>query len=203
MLKVESDELASIKENLQENISYIKEKWAILLSSYNKQFCGLAFFSNSQCLDLEFTDFKDSILELEEILHNACGYLHQLLEEKKNLESEKVTAEMSLSIVRSEILAMKQKFKSEMQDMEAKLVISNALVDNLQVQFESIADKFHLTSEIEERSSRQNRELLDHLALLQDQMQELTSKIVTLLEKCQAWRLWLRNSGVINRPLRS
>ncbi|KAL2503784.1 fbd [Abeliophyllum distichum] len=176
MLKSESDELASIKENLQENISFVKDKLTTLLSSYNKQFRGLAFFSNSQCLDLERTDFKDAILQLEEIQHSACGKVLQLLEEKKNLESERVIAEVSLSTARSEILAMKQKFKSDMQDMAAKLIVSNDLVDNLQVQFESVAEKFHSTSEIEERSAQQNRELLVDLALLQDQVQELTSK---------------------------
>ncbi|XP_022894505.1 putative leucine-rich repeat-containing protein DDB_G0290503 isoform X1 [Olea europaea var. sylvestris] len=175
MLKAESDELASVKEKLQENICFMKDKLATLLLSYSKQFRGLAFFSNSQCLD-ECTDFKDAILQLEEIQQSASGKILQLLEEKKILESERVSAEMSLSAAKSEILATKQKFKCDMQDMAAKLDVSNALVDNLQVQFKSVADKFHHTSEIEERSAKQNRELLDYLALLQDQMQELTSK---------------------------
>ncbi|CAI9777978.1 unnamed protein product [Fraxinus pennsylvanica] len=175
LLKAESDELASVKEELEENICFVKDKLATLLSSYSKQFRGLAFFGNSKCLD-ECTDFKDAILQLEEIQHNAYGKILQMLDEKKNLESERVTAEMSLTAARSEILAMKRKFKGDMQDMAAKLVVSNALVNNLQVQFESVADKFHHASEIEERSAKQNRELLDYLALLQDQMQELTSK---------------------------
>ncbi|CAA3002083.1 Hypothetical predicted protein [Olea europaea subsp. europaea] len=68
-----------------------------------------------------------------------------------------------------------QKFEGDMQDMAAKLVEFNAFVDNLHVQVESV-DKFHLTSEIEEKSAQQNRELLADLALLQNQMSELTSK---------------------------
>ncbi|KAL0288250.1 UNVERIFIED_CONTAM: hypothetical protein Scaly_2736900 [Sesamum calycinum] len=173
ILKSESDELISLKENLEEDLSFAHDKLGNLLESYKKQFCSLA---NCQSLNLENVDIRDAILRLEEIQHNACVRICQLMEENQNLESEKVTADVSLSTIRSEILATKQKFKSEIQDMVTKLDVSNALVNKLQAELESVASKIHFSSEIEGKYAQQSRVLLDELNHLEDQMQELTCK---------------------------
>lgn len=171
ILKAESDELVSSKENLEENINFVQDNLANLLSSYNKQFCLLV---NCHSLNTESVDIKDAILQLEEIQHSACVKNCQLMEENQNLKSEIAFADVSLSSVRSEILMMKQKFKSGIQDTVKKLDVSNALVDKLQAELESVANKLHLSSEIEEKYAQLNKVLLADLALLEDQMQELT-----------------------------
>ncbi|KAI3465061.1 hypothetical protein Pfo_021724 [Paulownia fortunei] len=173
ILKAESDELVSSKENLEENINFVQDKLANLLTSYNKQLC---FLANRQSLNLESVDIKDAILLLDEIQHNVCVKNFQLMEENQNLKIESGIADVSLSTVRSEILTMKQKFKSSIQDMVTKLDVSNALVDKLQAELESVANKLHLSSEIEEKYAQLNNVLLADLALLEDQMQELTCK---------------------------
>ncbi|KAK4390202.1 hypothetical protein Sango_2083500 [Sesamum angolense] len=173
ILKSESDELISLKENLEEDLSFAHDKLVNLLESYKKQFCSLA---NCQSLNLENVDIRDAILRLEEIQHNACVRICQLMEENQNLESEKVTADVSLSTVRSEILATKQKFTSDIQDMVTKLDVSNALVNKLQAELESVASKIHFSSEIEGKYAQQSLVLLDELNHLEDQMQELTCK---------------------------
>ncbi|KAG8377348.1 hypothetical protein BUALT_Bualt08G0023800 [Buddleja alternifolia] len=173
ILEGESDKLLSFKENLEENISFAQDKVAKLLASYSKQFCPLA---NSRSLNLESIGIKDAILQLEEIQHNASSKISELMEENRNIESERIIAEVSLSTAKSENLAMKQKFKSEIQDMVTKLDLSNAIVENLQVELESVANKLHLSSEIEEKHSEQNEVLLADLALLEEQMEELTCK---------------------------
>ncbi|XP_073021991.1 uncharacterized protein [Primulina eburnea] len=166
ILKSESDELASLKENQDDHISFMQDKLANLLESYNKKVCVL---TNSHCLDFKHIDTKDSILQLEEIQHNACGRIFQLIEQNKNLEGEIVTA-------RLEIMSMKQKFKSDMHDMVTKLDASNALVEKLQTQLESIDKKFQFSFEIEEKYVQQSKSLLADLGLLEDRMQELTCK---------------------------
>ncbi|KAK4428450.1 hypothetical protein Salat_1144600, partial [Sesamum alatum] len=177
ILKSESDELVSLKENLEEDISFAHDKLVNLLESYKKQFCSLA---NCQSLNLESLDIRDAILKLEEIQHNACVRICQLLEENQNLESEKVTADVSLSTVRSEILAMKQKFKIDIQDMVTKLDVSNALVNKLQAELESVASKIHFSSEIEGMYAQQSRDKTEESIKLSCEISGLKENLKTL-----------------------
>lgn len=172
ILKAKSDELVSLKEILEENMNFVQDKFGDLLASYNKQTC---FKDNPQRPDLGNVEIKDAILQLEEILHNASARNSQLMEENQNLKSERAIADVSMSTVRSKSLMMKHKFGSGIQEMVTKLDVSNALVDKLQGQLESVANKLHLSSEMEEKYAQQNKLLLADLALLEDQMQGLTS----------------------------
>ncbi|KAL3640770.1 hypothetical protein CASFOL_015738 [Castilleja foliolosa] len=169
ILKDESDELVSFKEN----INFVQDKLASLLVSYNTQFRHMG---NFQSLDLSNIDVKDIILRLEEIQENVSVKYCEVMEENQNLKIERSIADVSLSTFRSEIGTMKQKFKSGLQHMVTKLDVSNALVDKLQAELESVANKLHLSSKIEENYVDLNKVLLADLALLEDQMQDLTCK---------------------------
>ncbi|GFP94670.1 hypothetical protein PHJA_001611400 [Phtheirospermum japonicum] len=169
ILKDESDELVSYKEN----INFVQDKLANVLASYNTQFRQMGNFQN---LDLDNVDVKDTILRLEEIQENVSVKYCEVMEENRNLKSERAIADVSLSTFRSEIGTMKQKFKSVLQHMVMKLDVSNALVDKLQAELESVANKLHLSCEIEEKYVDLNKVLLSDLALLEDQMQDLTCK---------------------------
>ncbi|KAL1547051.1 myosin-10-like [Salvia divinorum] len=172
-LKAEVDELVPSKRYLEESIGFVQDKLANLSLSYNKQFGMLA---GSRSLDMENGDVKDAVLQLEEIQHNVSMKNIQLMEENEYLKSEKASADVSLNSVRSEILSLKQKFKSGIPDMVMKLDVSNALVDKLQAGIESVANKLDLSCEIEERYAEQNEVLLADLALFEDQMQKLTCR---------------------------
>ncbi|KAL3639298.1 hypothetical protein CASFOL_017205 [Castilleja foliolosa] len=169
ILKDESDELVSSKVK----INFVQDKLANLLASYNIQFRHVG---NFQSLDLDNADVKDTILRLEEIQENVIAKYTEVMEENQNLKSERAIADVSLSTFRAEIGTMKQKFKSGLQHMETKLDVSNALVDKLQAELESVANKLHLSSEIEEKYADLNKVLLADLTLLEDQMQDLTCK---------------------------
>ncbi|XP_075522940.1 uncharacterized protein LOC142555751 [Primulina tabacum] len=166
ILKSESDELASLKENQEDYISFIQDKLVNLLESYNKKILVL---TNPHSLNFKHIDMKDAILQLEEIQHDACGRIVQLIEQNKNLEVEIVMA-------RLEIMSMKQKFKSDMHDMVTRLDVSNALVEKLETQLESIGKQFQVSFEMEENYAQQNKSLLADLSLLEDRVHEMTCK---------------------------
>ncbi|KAL6572590.1 hypothetical protein OROMI_013548 [Orobanche minor] len=173
ILKSESDELVSSKENLERSINFVQNKLANLLASYNRQFC---FMDNPQSPNLEIVDVKDAIFQLEKTHHKVCVQYHELMEENQNLKGERAIADVSLSTFISEIQTMKQMFRSGIEDMVSKLAVSNALIEKLQDELESVANKLHLSSEIEEKYAHLNEVLLDDFALLESQMQDLTSK---------------------------
>ncbi|GER47898.1 hypothetical protein STAS_25041 [Striga asiatica] len=172
-LKVESDELVSSKKNLEGSIDFVREKLANLLESYGTQF---HFVDNFQNLDSESVDVKDAALRLEKIQLSVYTRYCELLEENQILENERAVADVSLSASRSEIVMTKEKFKSDLEDMVTRLDVSNALVGKLQAELESVDSKLRLSSEIEEKHISLNKVLMADLALLEDQMLELTCK---------------------------
>ncbi|KAL3514049.1 hypothetical protein ACH5RR_026766 [Cinchona calisaya] len=175
-LKTELSELKSLKENLQGTVSFIQEKLASLLASYDKHFTGLSLLSDFHSLGSKTKSCKDVVLQLEEIQHNACSKIRELMEENSNLENDRVSAVVSLSATKSEFLAMKQKFKDNIQGVVSKLDALNAVVENLQVKLETVSAKLLHSTEIEERYVQQHRELLDDLAFLEVELQNLMSK---------------------------
>ncbi|KAL7154622.1 hypothetical protein ABFS83_03G013800 [Erythranthe nasuta] len=160
-LKAESDELVSSKENLEETIDFVQEKLRDLLAS-------------NEDSDFGSVGIKDALLQLEEMQDNSVVKTRQLIEENRNLKSERDVADVAMRAARSDTLTMKESFRSAMQEMVTKLDLSNALVDKFQAQLELVADKIQLGSEYAENYFEQNIVLLSDFARLEDQMQELT-----------------------------
>ncbi|XP_057490342.1 uncharacterized protein LOC130776214 isoform X2 [Actinidia eriantha] len=182
-VKAEQSELAYSKENLQKTVSFLENKFWSLGESYHKNFYGLFPSTNSVRHDPGSMDFMDVIPQLEEFQHNACEKILQLLEEKKNLENERDLAQMSSSTASSELLVLKQKFKHDVQNMATKLEAANGLVENFQLELETLANKFHISSEAEDKYAHQNEELSADLTLLEAELQQLTSKNVELAKE--------------------
>nr|GME04809.1 putative leucine-rich repeat-containing protein DDB_G0290503 isoform X1 [Ipomoea batatas] len=170
------DNLVSSKENLQQNVSFVQDRLVSILESYGEQFIGTPPLGEAHHPDLDLNNLKGLLLQVEEVQHKSCSKILQLMEDNKCLEAEKHASEVSLSRASSEILAVKQKFKNNIQDMAAKLGTSNALVEKLQFELESVANKLHFTSEVEEKHAQQNRELLADLSLLEVELQNLASR---------------------------
>ncbi|XP_017241313.1 uncharacterized protein LOC108214054 [Daucus carota subsp. sativus] len=164
------------KENLHHNIMSLQDKLASLLASYELQSSGQSLSCNLSSQDSDLKDFYGIVMKLEEAQHNACKRIIQLTEEKRDLQDEKRMANMSVHTIRSEIVGMKQKFKHDIKDIEAKLDLSNTLVGKLQMKFESVANKFHSSAEAEKCNAQQNEELFADLAHVELQLQELASK---------------------------
>ncbi|KAG5612545.1 hypothetical protein H5410_023826 [Solanum commersonii] len=168
-----SEGLASSNENLHEDISFVQGKLAGMLVSYGKE---LSLLCNSSSHELELRDIRGLTMQLEEVQYSVSSKILHLMQEKQNLESEKSVAEVSLNASRSEIICVKQKYKKDIQSMVAKFDVSTALVEKLQVELESVTNKLHLNSEVEEKYAQQNRELLDDLAAFEVELQNLVSK---------------------------
>ncbi|KAK4722362.1 hypothetical protein R3W88_012595 [Solanum pinnatisectum] len=172
-VRANSDDLASSNENLHEDISFVQGKLAGMLVSYEKE---LSLLCNSSSHELELRDIRGLTMQLEEVQYSLSSKILHLMQEKQNLESEKSVAEVSLNASRSEIICVKQKYKKDIQSMVAKFDVSTALVEKLQVELESVTNKLHLNSEVEEKYAQQNRELLDDLAAFEVELQNLVSK---------------------------
>ncbi|KAK4352423.1 hypothetical protein RND71_027941 [Anisodus tanguticus] len=173
LVRANSEDLASSNENIHEDISFVQGKLAGMLASYEKE---LSLLCNSCSHELELWDIRGLTMQLEEVQYSVCSKILHLMQEKQNLESEKSVAEVSLTASRSEIIAVKQKFKNDIQSMVAKFDVSTALIEKLQVELESVTNKLHLNSEVEEKYAQQNRDLLVDLAAFEVELQNIVSK---------------------------
>ncbi|KAJ6335580.1 hypothetical protein OIU78_012244 [Salix suchowensis] len=174
-LSGEFDDLASVKEKLQDLVSFMESKLQNLLASYDKSINGLPS-SESGYHNLDSMDLTGVMKQLEELQHNSRGKILQLKEEKKGLVHERDIAQVSIAAAKSELALLKQKFECDIRNMVDKLDVSNALVQKLQLDIEGIAYKLKVSPEIEEKCAQQHNELFsdfDHLAV---QLKELISK---------------------------
>ncbi|KAK3028843.1 hypothetical protein RJ639_037687 [Escallonia herrerae] len=176
ILKAGLDSSSLSEENLQKTINFMRDKLGRLLMSSNKQITGLNPWIDSQCKNMDLEDVNGMIVQLEETQNSTCVKILELMEENKDLEYQRDTAEVSLSTAKLEILELKQKFKHDIQNMVAKLNISNALVQKLQLGLDSVANKFHISMAIEDKHAQQNEELLAYLDPLEVELQKLTCK---------------------------
>lgn len=174
--KTELDELASVKESLQQIVNFLQDKLGSLLACYDAQLSGLPLQSKSTFQDFKFKDFMSVVLQLEELQQNTHGKILQLMKEKKDLEDERDIGRFSLSTVKSETLVMRQKFEHDIQEMVSKVDASNALVQRLQSELEVIANRLKVSFEAEEKYAQQSGELLSDFACLEVELQELSSK---------------------------
>lgn len=174
--KTELDELASVKESLQQIVNFLQDKLGSLLACYDAQLSGLPLQSKSTFQDFKFRDFMGVVLQLEELQQNTHGKILQLMKEKKDLEDERDIGRFSLSTVKSETLVMRQKFEHDIQEMVSKVDASNALVQRLQSELEVIANRLKVSFEAEEKYAQKSGELLSDFACLEVELQELSSK---------------------------
>ncbi|CAI9116371.1 OLC1v1017497C1 [Oldenlandia corymbosa var. corymbosa] len=174
--KGELSELKSLKENLEGTVSFVEEKLGNLLAFCDETLTGLSLSHERQVPLAKTKSCKDVVLLFEEIQHTSCSKILQLMEENSSLEKERQNAVMSLSATKSEFLAVKQMFKNNIQDMVFKLDVSNAVVENLQVKFETFSNRMLSSSEAEEKFIEQQRELLADLDFLEHELHNLMSK---------------------------
>ncbi|XP_060672956.1 uncharacterized protein LOC107406826 [Ziziphus jujuba] len=175
-VKTEFDELASVKENLQDAVDFLHHKLRSLLASYDKKCNGLPIWGEDICQDVESRDIADITLQLEEIQNSACEKIIQLIQEKQDLVHERDMAQVSLSAVQSENVAMKQKFEFDIANILSKLDVSGVLVQKLQSEVEAVANRLQSSSEAEEHFAQQYQELLSDFDHVEVQLQQLASE---------------------------
>lgn len=175
-VKTEFDELASVKENMQDAVDFLHHKLRSLLASYDKKCNGLPIWGENICQGLESKDIADITLQLEEIQNSACEKIIQLIQEKQDLVHERDMAQVSLSALQSDNLVMKQKFELDIANILGKLDVSSVLVQKLQSEVEAVANRLKSSSEAEENFAQQYRELLSEFDHLEVQLQQLASE---------------------------
>lgn len=185
-MRSESEELASVKENLQSTVNFLQEKLQNLLAFYDEKYNGLPMWSESVSRDLESNDLAGIVVRLEQLQRTACQKIFRLLEEKQDLVHERDMAHMSLNKSESDKLAMKHKFGDDVRNIRDKLDVSSILVQKLQAEVDAIANRLKISSEAEETYAQQHSELLSAFHRLVVEMQQLTSKNKDLAQEVMA-----------------
>ncbi|XP_061365346.1 uncharacterized protein LOC133308691 [Gastrolobium bilobum] len=175
-IRTKFDELASMKDNLQNDVIFSSNKLQKLLASYDDRYSELSLCSRSASLDSECEDLRGLLLRLEELQQSAFDRILLLIEEKKNLVNEKHMAQVSLSTAESRVLIMKQKFEHDLQEMGSNINVSSALLEKLQLDFEVLVDRIKAGFEAEEIYSQHHKELLSGLDHLEADLQQLNSR---------------------------
>lgn len=187
--KLECDRQSSMKDNLETSVTSLRDKLRDLRSymiSFHEQIGSPTLASKALQQEMEDENFT-SILHLEELQQKACEQILKLTQEKKDMEEQRSIAEGSLDSAESQMLLMKQKFESDIQDMVTKLDAANAQVEKLQLELEDVAYKHRLSSEAEEKYAAQNTELSSNLKSLENELQHLNGENRELAEKALAF----------------
>lgn len=203
LVRGEKSDLAQGNENLQTLVNSLEEKLGNLLKSTNEKHGAIFSTMNAVSRDIESVDLISVVSELEEFQLNVCGKTHQLLEEKKILEDERDQAQVLLSNATSETAVVRQKLENELQNVGAKLVASNALVEKLQLEIETLSNKLQLSLKVEGQYAKQNEELLVKIADLEGDFGRSKMTIDDLTREMQELAKSLKNKDVDNSKLES
>ncbi|XP_039071458.1 restin homolog isoform X2 [Hibiscus syriacus] len=183
MIKTEFDELVIVKKNFQNTVDFLQNRLQNLLLSYGKIFDELSLSCDLVGRDIESKDLTSVMVRLDEVHGIAHEKILDLLEENKNLKGERDKAQMSLSVVESDAVLMKQKFDHGIQSMVEKIDLSNVVAQKLQSQIEVVEEKLKVSSEVEETYAQQQRDLLSDLDHFEAELQQLTSKNKEIAEE--------------------
>ncbi|KAK8538743.1 hypothetical protein V6N13_009124 [Hibiscus sabdariffa] len=176
LIKTEFDEVVLVKEKLQNTMDFLRNRFLNLMSSFGNFFDEPALSTDLVCQDIESEDLTSVIVQLEEAQNNAYEKFLHLLKEKNDLMDERDNAQLSLSVVESDMVLMKQKFERDVRSMANKMDLSNVVVEKLQLEIEAVAEKLKVSSEVEETYAQQQRDLLSDLKLFETELQQLTFK---------------------------
>ncbi|XVE60425.1 hypothetical protein DITRI_Ditri05aG0127600 [Diplodiscus trichospermus] len=183
MIKTEFDELVIGRKNLQNTVDFLQNKLLNLLSSYGKFFDEPSLSSDLVGQDIEPKDLTSVVVRLEEVQNNAHEKFLDLLKEKKDLMRERDEAQVSLSVVESDMLLVKRKFEHDLLSMVDKIDLSNVVVKKLQLEIEAVAEKLKVSSEFDETYAQQQRDLLSDLGHFEGELQQLTSKNMEIADE--------------------
>ncbi|XP_010261173.1 PREDICTED: golgin subfamily A member 4-like [Nelumbo nucifera] len=178
-IKSKFEKQASERDSLERTVNALQDKLGglmLTMLSYYEQINGQAVPGKTLQQDLENKDFVSIILHLEQLQKKACETTLQLSREKKHVEEERDIAHESLCSKDSEILIMRQKFESDVQDMVKKLDLSNLHVEKLQLQLEDLDYKLKDSLGAEEKYAEHNKELLSKISDLEIQLEHVTTE---------------------------
>ncbi|XP_057442265.1 uncharacterized protein LOC130733988 [Lotus japonicus] len=179
----ESKEMASVKDNLQNNVNFLSDKLQKLMVSHADKYNELSLCNRSACFDSDYKDLEGLLLGLEELHHSAFDRILLLVEEKNILENEKHMAQVSLNTAESDLVVMKQKSEHDLREMQSNISVSGALLQKLQSDFEVIVDRVNAGSKAEAIYSQHHNEFLSGLDNLEAELRQLNSRNQDLAEE--------------------
>ncbi|GAB2213060.1 hypothetical protein Drorol1_Dr00021077 [Drosera rotundifolia] len=181
-MKNELGKLASSKESLQRAVDYMQEQLAALSASYGQQ---LAQVSDKSLAfpHLECDNFMGIFSWLGEVQDMSCKRIHQLMQEKRDLEDERNLAEFSLSSINHEAEVVRQKYEHDIRNMVLRLDASSTLVEKLEGGLQDIDDRLKQYTGAEAKYAMVFDELSSDYARMQAELQDLSIKNGDLLQQ--------------------
>ncbi|OIW14522.1 hypothetical protein TanjilG_04955 [Lupinus angustifolius] len=176
VFRIKFDELAPLKDNLQNKVSLVSTRLQKLLASYGDSCSELSLCSRSACLDSECGDIESLLLHLEELQKSAFDKILLLTDEKKVLVNEKHMAQVSLHTAESDVLVMKQKFEHDLQGVLSNVSVSGSLLQKLQLDFEVIIERINAGFEGEGIYYQHHKEFLSGFDHFEAELQQLNSR---------------------------
>ncbi|CAH8332807.1 unnamed protein product [Eruca vesicaria subsp. sativa] len=172
-LRDKFDDLATANENLQKDVSSLKDKLLNTLGCYNEKLMSLPLWEEGVDLDLESPDLAE---QLDKFLCKICDKSLVLMNENKDLVQEKSKTEFNLRAAEADITELKQKHENSVQRLVAKLEASTALLEKLQLQTESIMDRMKVITESEQNYESCHTDFVSRLNYFENEMRLLVAK---------------------------
>ncbi|XP_073117399.1 uncharacterized protein [Elaeis guineensis] len=185
-LKEAFDHQSSLNVDLQKSVTFLQEKLANLgtnLIHCNEKINGSAFDGTSLQQDLENKNYFAVFICFEQFQQEAGKKILQFIQEKKEIEKQGEIAKLSLHKTESQMLHMKRKFESDLEEITKKQDFSNTLVEKLQLELQNVAEKLKISLEAEGKNVSKNRELSSKIAVLELDLQHATDENGDLAQK--------------------
>lgn len=174
-LKIELDKKSSARDDLDKTVDLLGERLRCICSnieSYGSQVYGPSFASVSLKRKLENNDYLAVVLHLEQLQMDAFEKVLMLNEEMKEMEKEKDSLRVFLKDMGSELLSIKQKSDSELEEITSKLNLSNSLVENLRLELQDVRTELQTKAESEQKLVDRNRDLTSKLTIMEYKLQD-------------------------------
>ncbi|KAL1182013.1 hypothetical protein V6Z11_A02G089600 [Gossypium hirsutum] len=173
--------------NLQNNNSSLQEELRIIKTEFDE----LVVLLSSYCKFFDDLFLSSCLVDQDIKSKGLTSVMMRLEEEKKDLKGERDKAQMSLSVVESDMVLMKRKSD----------YLSNVVVQKFQSEIEVVAEKLKVSSEVEETYAQQQRNLLSDLDHFEAELQQLTSKNWEIAEEILVLKSVSEELGSKNKVL--
>ncbi|XP_074589365.1 uncharacterized protein LOC141845209 isoform X2 [Curcuma longa] len=164
----ENDKMQTCLANIQEQLGHL---YACMMSC-NEQIDCFVLDGISVSHQLESGNYLSVFTSLEQFQQEATKKVLELHKENINIKEEREFFRSSQNDTELKYENMKQKFESDIDVVTEKLLMSNLLVEKLQVELQNAFEKLKISSDAEERTELRNKELSSKLTTLEMNLQQ-------------------------------
>ncbi|KAG6528365.1 hypothetical protein ZIOFF_010519 [Zingiber officinale] len=164
----ENDKMQTCLENILEQLGNL---YACMMSC-NEQINCFVLDGISVSHQLESGNYLSVFTSLEQFQQGATKKVLELHKENINLKEEREFFQSSQNNTELKYDNMKQQFESDINVVTEKLLMSNFLVEKLQVELQNAFEKLKISSDAEERTELRNKDLSSKLTTLEMKLQQ-------------------------------